>query len=128
MKNTFWGLCACAATLVFSSCGGDSVNIDYVNAANCTNVVDSTNTYDLKIKAILNANCAFSGCHDEGSHKGGIRLNNYANTKSNFESKDDMLCSIHHGGGCRPMPEDAAKLPDSTITAITCWVKNGYKQ
>ncbi len=115
-----------AATLfVVASCKKDSSNPDYPADADCSSIVSADNTYTNSIKAILDASCANAGCHDAITASEGIDLSNFTNAKHAFEHKD-ALCTIHHGSGCKPMPDGSPKLSDATINKIDCWVKNGY--
>jgi hypothetical protein len=128
MKKTivFASLSFCLLYIV-TSCKNDTPSEDYLSAAVCTSVVDSANTYTTAIKAILDTQCATSGCHNAASAKEGVNLSDYANAKTAFQSKD-ALCTIHHGSGCTPMPQGGSKLSDALIQKIDCWGKNGYKQ
>ncbi len=113
--------------LVALACNKDSASSDYLDQADCTGIDASTNTYNLSIKAILNNNCATSGCHDASTSAEGIDLSSYSAAKDAF-NRTECLCSIHHGSGCTPMPQDKPQLSDSDINKIDCWVKNGYAE
>ncbi|HLP20124.1 MAG TPA: hypothetical protein VK174_07485 [Chitinophagales bacterium] len=93
----------------------------------CTSVDSVANTYNLRIKAILDVNCATVACHDAVFYNSGVILDNYTNSKAAFESKPS-LCAIKQEGGCLPMPQGADKLADSLITYIQCWAENGYPE
>lgn len=128
MSRNFWASAlSLALAVVLFSCDNSTPPADYLNAANCSSIVDSTNTYNKAIKAIMTANCAFSACHDAATAKEGVDLSTYANTKKVFD-KGNGLCSIHHGTGCKSMPDGGGKLSDSDINKIDCWAKNGYKE
>ncbi|MFN0200989.1 MAG: hypothetical protein ACKVTZ_05685 [Bacteroidia bacterium] len=114
--------------VAISACDNTTPPEDYLNAADCTTIVDSTNTYTKSVKAILDNNCAFSGCHNAATKKEGVNLEGYAASKNTFSTNDLVLCSIHHGTGCEPMPKGGSKLSDSDIKKIDCWAKNGYKE
>lgn len=127
MSRNFWASAlSLALVVVLLACDNTTPPVDYLNAANCTSIVDSTNTYNKAIKAIMTANCATSGCHSAASATDGINLSTYAETKKVFD-KGNGLCSIHHGTGCSQMPK-GGKLSDSDINKIDCWAKNGYKE
>lgn len=89
--------------------------------------VDSLNTYNLRIKGILDANCATAGCHDAIYASSGVDLSTYATSKTAFETKS-ALCTIKQDGNCLPMPQGSSKLADSLITYIQCWSENGYQE
>lgn len=97
---------------------------DALQSFTCTG---ATPTYSAQIKPIMDAKCATSGCHSAAKKAGGIDLSNYASAKSEAASKA-FLGSMEHLNGYKAMPQDAAKLPDSTIQKIHCWVNNGTPQ
>jgi hypothetical protein len=120
---------ALAAVLVvitfYYSCTKDKAQQPPVNT--CASVDSATNTYTLRIKGIMDNNCASGGCHDAGSASSNVILDTYAATKNSFQTKP-CLCAIKQEGGCLPMPQGGAKLADSLITFIQCWSDNGYPQ
>jgi hypothetical protein len=93
--------------------------------------IDSLNTYNLRIKDILDGNCAYVGCHNNTNPNipasDGFALNTYAVAKAGFETTSS-LCAIKQEGGCLPMPQGGDKLADSLITYIQCWTENGYPE
>lgn len=128
MEKNF--LKACMVILLVSflgNCAKDSSTGTYTDQADCTGIDATANTYTQAIKAILDVQCTNSGCHDALSRSEGIDLSTYAASKSAFDTRN-CLCSIHHGSGCKPMPEGGYKLSDAVIQKIDCWVKNGYKE
>ena len=130
MRKTTIALLLTSLTFVFVavSCSKDDNGVDYTANADCTAIVATDNTYNNTIKVILdNNNCSDAGCHDAITAAVGVDLTDYTKTKKAFESKD-VLCSIHHGSGCEPMPQGGSKMSDSDINKIDCWVKNGYAQ
>ncbi|MCB9309444.1 MAG: hypothetical protein H6567_05220 [Lewinellaceae bacterium] len=102
--------------LWFSSCTKDAII-----TSDCTGV---TPTYTDDIKAIMDASCAYSGCHSAASKRDGIDLSTYAKVKSESQ-KNRFLGSIQHLSGYKRMPENASKLSDDTIQKIYCWIENG---
>lgn len=129
MRKTFFAfmLLSFAALVAVTSCKKDSNSADYAANADCTAIVAADNTYTNSIKAILDASCATAGCHNVFSAAEGIDFSDYAKSKNAFQNKK-VLCSIHHGSGCTPMPQDKPQLSDSDINKIDCWVKNGYAE
>ena len=127
MHNTFFVFMLFSLTTLFvvASCKKDKSTVDYTNDADCSAIVPEDNAYTNSIKAILDASCASAGCHNAISATEGIDLSKYANAKNAFLNKE-VLCSIHHGSGCKPMPSGSPKLSDATINKIDCWVKSGY--
>ncbi len=130
MRKTFFAFALFTLTLVFTaiSCSKDKDSgVDYAANADCTGVDDAANSYTAAIKPILDGSCAIAGCHDAVTAAEGIDLSSYAASKNAFEKKQ-VLCSIHHGSGCTPMPQGADQLSAATIKLIDCWVKNDYVQ
>ena len=93
----------------------------------CSGVDSAANTYNLKIKPILDGNCGYGGCHNTITASSNVILDNYADSKTAFLSKR-ALCTIKQEGGCLPMPQGYDKLADSLITYIQCWSERGYPQ
>ena len=123
----FMSLLASALLLTWSACDKESGEEDYLSKADCSSVSATDNTYAKTIKPIIDVSCALSGCHDAKTKSHNIDMSAYAGAKSAFTDHEG-LCSINHGSGCDPMPQNGSKLPDATIKLITCWVKSGYPQ
>lgn len=86
-----------------------------------------TPTYDLNVKMLMDSHCATAGCHSAGNKADGKDLSTYASTKS-VASNSSFLGSIEHRSGFDNMPQNAAKLSDTDIKTIACWVQNGMPQ
>jgi len=125
MKKAFLFLTVLWSFTFYFSCTKDKTKPPL--SASCSGVDSLSNTYNLKIKAILDANCAYGGCHDAGSASSSVVLDSYLATKSSFQNKP-CLCTIKQSGGCLPMPQGSDKLADSLITYIQCWSERGYPQ
>lgn len=83
-----------------------------------------TPTYNSNVKAIMDASCAKSGCHNSSSKKSGYDLSSYESTKSAAGNKA-FVASIQHKSGYNKMPQGASKLSDADIKTVACWVQNG---
>ncbi|MBI1226948.1 MAG: hypothetical protein GC192_17080 [Bacteroidetes bacterium] len=118
-------LLSLAMFFMVAACKKDSNNVDYSANADCSAIVTADNTYTNGISDILDANCATAGCHNALSASNGVDMSDYAKSKNAFVNKD-ALCTIHHGSGCKAMPDGRPKLSDAIINQIDCWVKNGY--
>lgn len=81
-------------------------------------------TYTVIVKPILDAKCATSGCHNASSAKDGIDLSTYELCKTESQ-KDRFRGCIQHITGYEAMPEGGAKLDETTVQIISCWVQNG---
>ncbi len=132
MRKTTFAFALFSLSLLLTlttACGDDEgSSVDYTADADCTVIVAADNTYNNDIKTILNDyGCSSAGCHDATTAAEGVDLSDYAKTKNAFENKE-VLCSIHHGSGCDPMPKGGSKMSNSDINKIDCWVKNGYAQ
>lgn len=101
---------------LFTQCKKEDIDI-----VECNGVVP---TYTSNVKAILDARCATSGCHNAASKKSGYDLSNYESTK-NAAGNKAFIGSIQHKSGYNKMPQGAAKLSDADIKTIACWVQNG---
>lgn len=117
-------LCVLSVFLLFS-CAKDKAqkpaDID------CTTIDQSVNTYNLKIKTILDDNCASVGCHDAIFASGGANLSTYDGSKAAFQA-GNVLCTVKQEQGCLPMPQGGSKLADSLITYLQCWSEKNYPQ
>lgn len=111
--------------LSWTACGDENVN--YLDQANCTGIDANQNTYNLSVKAILDATCALSGCHDAATQSNGVNLTTYAGARAAFED-GPAICAIFRGNDCVQMPKGGAKLPQATLNLLGCWAKNGYKE
>lgn len=119
MKKAFFLLLVAAAAW---SCSDKETSPDE-NPSDNTALCDSLDpSYDFHIAEIMNAHC--SPCHTS-NNEGGYNMSSYNNTK-NAAEKSAFLASIKHEAGVDPMPEGQAKLSDSTIQLIECWINNGY--
>jgi hypothetical protein len=126
MKTKFFLWAFFTGILALSSCEDNSMTTaDYIAAADCTTTPSATNTYALTVKAILDASCATSGCHDATTKAHSLDLSTYDTAKASFQNHE-VLCSINHGKGCDPMPEGGSKLSDAYILLLECWAKNNY--
>jgi len=90
---------------------------------NCSSSNPATYTSD--VKQIVDVNCV-SGCHTVGGSYGSILLRTSAEVKAAVENKN-LLKAIRHDSGFASMPQYQAKLSQSNIDKITCWVDNGFK-
>ncbi len=91
----------------------------YQKGYDCTGNIP---TYNNDIKAIYDANCATSGCHNSQYHSSGIDLSNYSGAAS--ANNDAILGSVEHDEGYSAMPKNAGKLTDTQIKKIYCWMQN----
>jgi mono/diheme cytochrome c family protein len=83
----------------------------------------TTPTYTQEIKAIMDLNCAISGCHNASSKKSGYDLSSYNGTKA-AAAKTAFLGSIQHKSGYSDMPKGKSQLSSADLEKIACWVQN----
>lgn len=105
-----------SVVILLTQCKKEEIDI-----VDCNGV---TATYSSNVKAILDANCAKSGCHNASSKKGGYELSSYDGSKS-AGAKTAFLGSVQHKSGYSNMPKGASKLSDADIKTISCWVQSG---
>lgn len=126
-KGIFSATIIILALAIIPACDKTGSGNNYLDQADCTGVDAAQNTYTKTVKAILDSECASSGCHDAVYQRSGVDLSTYAKAKNAFQNTN-CLCTIHHGSECKPMPDGGAKLSDATIQKIDCWAKNGYAE
>jgi hypothetical protein len=120
-KLSLLGIVIILCYFIISSCNKDKINNN--TTLDCT-IVDSTNTYDLRIKSIMDINCATAGCHNTTSASATVILDNYNSTKDALATKN-VLCAMKYETNCIPMPP-SGKLNDTIINYINCWKEAGY--
>ena len=83
------------------------------------NLCDSINPVSFinDIDPILNANNCYA-CHSSIAPI-------FSDYSSVFDWRDPILKSIQHDPSFRPMPENGAKLSDSIINMMQCWIESG---
>lgn len=112
----------------------DTIPIDtttYINPDPC----DPDSVYfQTDIMPILAANCALSGCHNAQSHKEGVILDNYTNTKNTGDlnstnpTSSDLYKAIISTSPDKIMPPPPySALSASQIAVIKKWIEQGSK-
>jgi Planctomycete cytochrome C len=87
--------------------------------------------FERDVQPIFTSNCAKSGCHDEGSHKGGYLLNNYQNIVSRGIIPGNPAASIIWQSigvkvfGVTHMPEGSPSLSSDQLSVIRRWIATG---
>ena len=84
---------------------------------------NASNSYTSNIKGLVDMHCAKT-CHSASRHADGIDLSTYE-TLTEEAIKPRFMAAIKHQMLATPMPLKAAKLSDSTIQVIECWIENG---
>ncbi len=107
----------------FQSCYYDNESELY-STGTCT---ETTYTYVGRIKAIVDQNCARSGCHAGPSPEASIGLESYTDVKNNA-TNGNFFCSINWNSGCSQMPKNSSKLDKCSIKALEEWRTLGYPE
>lgn len=122
MKKMIIGSLLLCLLAMASSCEREEA--EDIKTYDCSGV---TPTYTADIKAILDNNCAFSGCHNSTSKANGIDLSTYAVAKSESEKKR-FRGAIQRIPGYDPMPKGSGALDEALVEALSCWVQNGQPE
>lgn len=107
----------------FGSCTKDKTT----TPAACTQT-DTLNTYTKSVKAILDNQCASSGCHDAATASSNVILDDFSHSVSAAKTNVKFFCVMDFT--CTPhMPQGFASPIDSAeINAIKRWRDNCYPQ
>jgi len=108
---------------VFSELGEGIYRITVKDSEGCSLTVNATvvhgNTgisWTGNIKAIIDANCAVSGCHVSGGQS--PNFSSFANVQKNASEIKARTAS-------RSMPPDGRSITQEQINLISCWVTDG---
>jgi hypothetical protein len=90
--------------------------------------------FEKDILPLITSSCAYAGCHNVGSHKDGVVLDNYANIIKTGEIKafnpgDSELFEVITDSDPKDVmpPPPAAKLTAAQIALIQKWILQGAK-
>jgi len=93
------------------------------NSCSNTATCDTVNvTYSASVMPVLNTYCV--SCHSAVSPSAGIDLSTYAKVKV-YATSGQLLGSITHATGYKPMPSSTSKLGTCEINQIKAWVTKG---
>ena len=138
-KIVFVVFSACILFNIFSCKHDIPENIEDANTnlppAITTNPCDSDSVYfQIDVLPLLLSNCAFSGCHGNGTSRGGVELSNYANVISTADVKagdpigSDLFEVISETDlGKRMPPPPSSPLSTGQIGLIRKWIEQGAK-
>jgi hypothetical protein len=122
-------LLAFFATAVIISCD-DTVAPDLT-------MPDKNVSYSQHIQPLFNVSCALSGCHDNASAAGGLRLTSWVNTTADpqivFPGEPDnskLVWAIEGNTAVTPMPPvngNVMPLTQNQIKGIRTWIAEGAK-
>lgn len=80
------------------------------------------------VQPLLNSNCAMSGCHDNASHKEGVRMTDYANIMEEVKvgnASNSTLYRVIANGSMPPRPMNAFTTAQKAL--IQKWINQGAK-
>lgn len=120
IKKTVLGITLLTSIILATSCEKEETPITY----DCTGL---TPTYTANVKPIMDTYCAVSGCHDAASQEGGHNFSTYA-ILIDHATENEFMGSMQHLNGYDAMPKDGAKLSDSQLQTISCWIANGMPE
>lgn len=83
-------------------------------------------TYSNSIKAILDANCVSSGCHDLATSRSGYAFDTYSNATMAIASNKLINSVKYLNGAPRDMPQ-TYQLTACEINKIQAWINQGAK-
>jgi hypothetical protein len=112
MKNILFLL---LITFISMSCSSDSTE-------DLTEPTPTSVTYSANVKAIIDQSCATTGCHNSATSQSGLTLENYAQVKSAFQSRNALG---RMESTSNPMPA-SGNLPNTSINIIKKWRDQGY--
>lgn len=103
--------------LILMSCTKEKVSSVALPASTCDTIISYTSI----VEPVINQNCATSGCHNS-SASGGYTFLSHSDVATNASV---ILSVINHEPNFAAMPLGQAKLNDTIIQQITCWVEQG---
>lgn len=80
------------------------------------------------VQPLLNSNCAMSGCHDNASHKEGVRMTDYANIMEEVRAgsaSNSKLYRVIADGSMPPRPMNPFTTAQKAL--IQKWINQGAK-
>lgn len=109
--------------LSFSGCYYDSEEYLYGSLnSDCPDT--SVYTFSGGVQPILQKYCYTCHSNSSSSMGGGIKLQNYADVKTQADN-GKLIGTITHASGYKPMPEGSKKMADCYIEVLQKWVKAG---
>jgi len=103
--------------LAFTIACGDDEGDEVCETANLT--------YNNDIAAIINTNCALSGCHNaDAALAGTLPMTNFTETTGGALF-NRIVGAINHETGFSEMPRNADQLDQCLIDQIEAWIDNG---
>jgi len=78
--------------------------------------------FSIGVRSVLAEHC--DQCHSGADPVAGFVIDTYE-TLEPFVSNGSFLCSITHGDGCLPMPDDAPKILECDIDLVRDWINSG---
>lgn len=111
-------------TLFLGACKKDKAS--FLSCTTCEDCGTVPHQFSTDVLPIFQNNCAFSGCHDDGTSSAGFAWTNHANIAQPDRLQKILGAIKHETTPTMPLPA-GTKLPDSLIHTIECWINDGYK-
>jgi hypothetical protein len=126
MRKPFWLVTGSVVLTVlvmnFSSCYYDREDYLY-SSIPC----DTVANYNGRIKAIMDNQCALSGCHSGPSPEASLALTTYDEVKTAVADMG-IMCNIRQESGCVPMPKNQGPISACDIAALDKWQQLGFPE
>ncbi len=114
--------------LLFLSCKKDKavevVKVDDNGSTGLSYCDTVTVSFVNTIKPIFIQNCATSGCHNSASASNGYIFEDYAQISDSL-TFNRVMKAVKHEPSVSSMPKFQAKLNDSLIQQLECWMNQG---
>ena len=120
-KQTFFLFIALVVAMV-SCTDDDLVVVTTIDPILCDSLSVSYAQY---IQPIISLHCSDAVCHGDSSTSD-IYLRNYEEVKKEAEL-GVFLKAVKHEKGASWMPFNQARLPESDLDLIECWIQDGHQ-
>ncbi len=130
MKNIFLTFCVMCMVVMYS-CTYDNLAPPIDPPVEFCDTIPAT--YDLNMKALIDATCAYSGCHIAGGAAPGD-YSTYAGIKPPLDDgRIENRVIFQRGDPVVGMPPDYASAGPQNLTQMeidmfTCWLEAGYPE
>ncbi len=87
-----------------------------------TDCMTENMSYQSDVEPIISNNCYV--CHSANTNNGDVTLEGYDEI-INYVNSGQLMGAINHDPGFSPMPQNAPKLDDCSISKIDSWIADG---
>lgn len=86
---------------------------------------DTSNiTYATYVNPLMMSSCGTIGCHSGSFPAASVSLDTYTDVKY-YVDNGQLMGTIKHQTGYKPMPQGASKLSDCDIAKLEAWISAG---